>query len=180
MQATDLERLRYPRGRFQPPTAVNAASRDQWITTLEELPRKLRASLIGLNALRLDTPYRPEGWTVRQLVHHIADSHLNAYTRFKLGLTENTPTIKPYDERAWAELTDSREMPVQAPLLMIRGIHARGVYLLRRLPDADWERTITHPEWSRPLSLHDLLALYAWHSDHHLAHITELRRRHGF
>jgi uncharacterized damage-inducible protein DinB len=140
----------------------------------------LRAAVTGLTDAQLDTPYRPGGWTVRQVVHHVPDSHMNAYTRFKLALTEDVPTIKPYDEAKWAELDDSKSKMVEHSLALLEALHARWVFLLERLKPADFDRKLNHPEWDAPMTLDMLLALYAWHGKHHVAHVTELRKRSGW
>ncbi|HEY3707058.1 MAG TPA: putative metal-dependent hydrolase [Terracidiphilus sp.] len=170
-----LEDLRYPVGRFN---AAAAASRAQQIDTLRQLPANLRAAVSGLDDAQLDTPYRDGGWTVRQLVHHIADSHANAYIRFKLALTEDSPTIKPYDEAAWANLPDSR-LPIDTSLALTEAIHTRLVTLLESLSDADYQKTFRHPERGT-VSLTTNLAMYDWHARHHTAHITRLRQRMGW
>jgi uncharacterized damage-inducible protein DinB len=170
--------LRYPIGRFRPPAANTADSRSAQIETLRLLPERLRAAVSGLSQAQLDTPYREGGWTVRQLVHHVADSHANSLIRFKLALTEDWPTIKPYDEKAWAALPDSRQA-IDGSLVFIDALHARWVGLLKLLGEPDFERGFVHPENGRqPLTL--ALAAYAWHSLHHTAHITALREREGW
>lgn len=172
---TDLEELRYPIGRFD---ASAAGPRSQQIETVGQLPDRLRAAVEGLDDAQIDTPYREGGWTVRQLVHHVADSHANAYIRFKLALTEDNPTIKAYDEAAWAKLPDSR-MPVEVSLTFVAAVHARLIQLLESMSDADYEKTFRHPERGM-VTLANNLALYAWHSRHHTAHITRLRERMGW
>jgi DinB family protein len=178
----ELDDLRYPVGKFSPPVEgtppERAAGRASSIETLRQLPERLRAAVNGLNDTQLDTPYRDGGWTVRQVVHHFADSHANSYIRFKLALTEDWPTIKPYDEAAWARLHDSR-MPVEPSLEFVAGLHARLVDLLESMTDADFERGFDHPERGR-MTLATNLELYNWHSRHHVAHITNLRRRMGW
>jgi DinB superfamily len=174
----DLDDLRYPVGRFQSPAASNPASRAANIETLRLLPGRLRAAANGLSEAQLDTPYREGGWTVRQVVHHFADSHANSYIRFKLALTEDWPTIKPYDEAAWARLPDSR-MPIEPSFDFVTGIHARLVTLLESMKEDDFERGFNHPERGR-MTLGTNLALYDWHSRHHTAHITRLRERLGW
>ena len=169
--------LRYPVGKFTRPASLSPDERTAAIDAIEQAPAKLRAAVKGLSDPQLDTPYRPDGWTVRQLVHHIPDSHLNAYTRFKLGLTEDTPTIKPYDEGKWADLADGASPLVEQSLTLVDALHARWVYLLQRLRPGDFGRKINHPDWAAPMSLDTLLALYAWHGTHHVAHITGLRTR---
>lgn len=174
----ELEALRYPIGRFRPPGESSAKARHENIDTLRLLPERLREAVSGLSQAHLDTPYREDGWTVRQLVHHLADSHANSYIRFKLALTEDWPTIKPYDEAAWARLADSR-LPIDGSLVFLDSLHARWVRLLESLADADFERGFNHPENGRQ-SLSHALALYSWHSLHHTAHITALRERQGW
>src|SRR6201988_974651 len=166
---------RYPIGRFTPSAASTPALRSEQISVLRDLPAQLQSAVAGLNDAQLDTPYREGGWTVRQLVHHIADSHANAYVRTKLALTEDWPIIKPYDEAAWARLADSR-LPIDSSLAMIAALHERWVALLESLSDADFQRGYNHPETGRQ-NLETVLAIYAWHSRHHTAHITNLRAR---
>ena len=140
------------------------------------LPQALRTAVSGRSDAQLDTPYRPEGWTVRQVVHHVVDSHMNAYTRFRLALTEDNPTIKPYDEAKWADLLDARTMPIGISLDLLDRLHERLVHLLRATKDTDFQRTLQHPE-NGPMTMDTLLAIYAWHGSHHTAHITGLRER---
>lgn len=175
----ELEDLRYPIGQFSRPASSMAGIRAAHIQTLRLLPERLRAAVAGLNDPQLDTPYRDGGWTVRQVVHHVADSHANAYIRFKLALTEDWPTIKPYDEAAWADLSDARWLPVQVSLELIAALHARWVSLLESLSDQDFHKGYVHPESGRQ-NLAQVLASYDWHSRHHTAHITSLRQRMGW
>lgn len=170
--------LAYPIGRFQPATTYTAADRESAITHLAELPHELRGALHGLSDAQLDTPYRPGGWTVRQVVHHLADAQTNALYRVKLALTEENPTLKPYDENAWAELPDAK-LPVSTSLAMIDAAHAHLVAILRPLTPAQFARTAHHPERG-PLTVDFIVALYSWHGRHHLAHITGLRHRQGW
>jgi hypothetical protein len=174
----DLDALRYPVGKFQPPVANTPETRAENIETLRLLPERLRAAVHGLTDARLDTPYREGGWTIRQVVHHFADSHANSYIRFKLALTEDWPTIKAYDEAAWARLPDSR-MPIEPSLEFLAGVHARLVGLLESMSEEDFQRGFTHPERGR-VTLASNLAIYDWHSHHHMAHITNLRKRMGW
>jgi len=168
--------LRFPVGKFRAPEGNTHELRAEHIATLRELPERLRTAVTGLNNAQLGTPYRDGGWTVRQVVHHIADSHANSVIRFKLALTEDWPTIKPYDEKAWAELADSKSLPIDSSLVFIESLHARWVALLESMSEADFARGFKHPErGSSDLAL--TLALYAWHSRHHVAHITGLRER---
>jgi hypothetical protein len=169
--------LRFPVGKFTRPTALSSSERGDAIEAIAQAPAALRAAVQGLTDAQLDTPYRPEGWTVRQVVHHVPDSHMNAYVRFKLALTEDVPTIKPYDEAKWAELDDGKSKLVEQSLTLLDALHSRWVFLLRRMQPSDFARKVNHPEWDAPLSLDVLLALYAWHGKHHVAHVTELRRR---
>ena len=175
---TDIDTLRYPVGRFKAPSSNDPASRAQFIQTLRELPARLRSAIAGLNDAQLDTPYREGGWTVRLVVHHVADRHMNSYIRLKLALTEDNPTIKPYDEAAWAQLADSR-LPIAPSLGLIESLHARWVGLLDGMSEADFEKTFNHPERGKQ-NLGTTVALYAWHSLHHTAHITSLRVRQGW
>jgi len=173
---TDLESLRYPIGRFTPPQNSTPETRSAQIEILRSLPHALQSAISGLDLAQLDTPYREGGWTVRQLIHHIADSHANSFIRFKLALTEDWPTVKPYDEKAWAELSDSRDVPVGVSMQLIAALHTRWMTLLESLGEADFQRGYIHPESGRQNLAH-VLALYAWHSRHHTAHITNLRTR---
>ena len=150
------------------------------IDAIARAPEDIRAAVRGMSEPQLDTPYRPEGWTVRQVVHHVPDSHLNAYVRFKLALTEDTPTIKPYDEAEWAKLSDVRDTPIETSLTLLSAIHDRWVRLLRAMTPGDFGRKLNHPDWEAPLSLDTVLALYAWHGPHHTAQITSLRQRMGW
>ncbi len=171
--------LRYPLGRLTLDPEPTAEKRAQWIATIAATPAALRAAVAGLGPAELDTPYRPEGWTVRQLVHHLPDSHLNAYVRLKLALTEETPTIKPYDEARWAELADSRETPIEVSLTLLEALHERWVRLLAAMAPADFRRAWRHPELGER-TVDELLQIYAWHGPHHVAHITALRQRQGW
>ena len=177
-QASPALDLRYPAGRFQAPPSITAEDRERYIAELEHLVEGLRAATAGLNDSQLDTPYRDGGWTIRQVIHHLADSHMNSFVRFKLAMTEESPTIKPYDEAAWAELADSK-LPVDLSLFLLDGLHRRWVALLRSMSPGDYQRTFTHPERGT-MRLDMNLALYAWHCRHHTAHITSLRARMGW
>jgi len=171
--------LQYPIGRFEFPREVSGQDRERFIEEIAETPANLRAAVAGLSAEQLDTPYRPGGWTVRQVVHHVPDSHMNSYVRFRLALTEEEPTIKPYDQTRWAELTDSRTARIETSLALLESLHERWVLLLRSLSPADLRRQFLHPELG-VVSLEKNLALYAWHGRHHVAHITSLRERMGW
>jgi hypothetical protein len=174
------EDLRFPIGQFSRPASSMAGIRAAHIQTLRLLPERLKAAVDGLNDTQLDTPYRDDGWTVRQVVHHVADSHANSYVRCKLALTEDWPTIKPYDEAAWAELSDARWLPVGVSLDLIGALHARWVALLESLPEEDFHRGYVHPASGGRQNLAQVLALYDWHSRHHTAHIANLRQRMGW
>jgi uncharacterized damage-inducible protein DinB len=158
---------------------ADEAERQQWLADIDETPARLWAAVTGLTEAQLDTPYRPGGWTVRQLVHHLADSHLNSYVRFRLALTEDEPTIKPYDQELWANLSDARTAPAGLSLTLLDTLHQRWVLLLRSLKPEDFTRALKHPELGR-VTLEKYLALYAWHGKHHVAHITGLRQRSGW
>jgi uncharacterized damage-inducible protein DinB len=169
---------RFPIGKFSAPATTSTESRAAHIETLRALPARLREAVSGLSDAQLDTPYREGGWTVRQVVHHMPDSHANCYVRFKLALTEDWPTIKGYDEAAWALLADSH-MPVEASLTMLTGLHERWVVLLESMTEEDFLKGYNHPEMGR-VNLAKVLAIYDWHSKHHTAHITSLRARQGW
>src|SRR5665213_4423078 len=170
--------LRYPIGKRVPRASHTAESRAAALQTIAETPAKLRKAVTGLTEAQLDTPYRPGGWTVRQVVHHVADSHMNAYIRTRLALTEDNPPVKPYDEAKWAELAD-KTMPIDGSLNIIDAVHARWMCILESLSADEFSRTMFHPEHGK-ISLDSLLAIYAWHGPHHTAHVTELRKRSGF
>jgi hypothetical protein len=172
--------LSYPIGKFTMPESVTRVERQESIEEIAAAPARLRAAVHGLNDRQLDIPYRPGGWTVRQVVHHFADSHINAYVRFRLALTEEDPAIKPYDEKKWAELFDSRTAPLDDSLDLIESLHRRWVTLLRSLSEADFARTFRHPELAGKVRLDTYLTSYAWHCRHHAAHITGLREREGW
>ena len=170
--------LRYPIGKFQREDAC-PDRRSLHIRQIEAAPAELRAAVAGLTSERLDTPYRPGGWTVRQVVHHLPDSHMNAYVRMKMALTEEVPTIKPYDEARWAELADLRTTPTEIPLALFESLQQRWAHLLRSLTPKDLSRAYRHPEQGT-VSLEEVVAIYAWHGRHHVAHITSLRERNGW
>lgn len=172
--------LRYPVGRFDWDAPISQADYPILIATIAETPGALRSAVAGLSRDQLETRYRPGGWTVKQVVHHVPDSHLNAYTRFKLALTEDEPTIKPYNESAWAELADSRRVPIEVSLELLDALHLRWVTVLRSMDAADFQRGLRHPERGQVLTLQQMLGLYAWHGRHHVAHITSLRKREGW
>lgn len=170
---------RYPLGKYEP-QPFSQAQKEKWLLDIKLLPEDLERSILNLDAAQLDTPYREGGWTVQQLVHHVADSHMNAYIRFKLGLTETNPTIKPYEEKEWAMLTDVATVPINVSLTLLHALHLRWYAAIKELADSDWERTVVHPEHGRQMSLWFLLGLYAWHGKHHTAHITSLRENKGW
>jgi uncharacterized damage-inducible protein DinB len=172
--------LRYPIGKFDFDAPINEADFPWLIALIAETPGSLRSAVAGLTRDQLETRYRPGGWTVKQVVHHVPDSHMNAYTRFKLALTEDEPTIKPYEEAAWAELPDSRRVPIEVSLDLLDALHLRWVALLRSMDPADFNRAVRHPDHGRLLTMKQLLGLYAWHGRHHVAHITALKKREGW
>jgi hypothetical protein len=171
--------LRYPIGKFPLPSTISREDRNRFIEDIAALPGQLRHAIDGLGEARLDTAYRPGGWTVRQVVHHLADSHMNAYVRFKLALTEDNPTVKPYKEDRWAELPEARTAPVEVSLTLLDGMHHRWVMMARAMSDAEFARTFHHPERGA-MRLDLVAAMYAWHCRHHVAHITSLRQRLGW
>jgi hypothetical protein len=171
--------LRYPVGEFSFPDSVTEPELATFIDQIAEAPARLRSAVSGLSNTQLDTPYRPGGWTVRQLAHHVPDSHMNSYVRFRLALTEDDPVIKPYEESRWAELADARTLPVEPSLVLLESMHERWVPLLRSLSAAEWKRTFRHPALGL-VRLDQNAALYAWHGRHHVAHVTGLRERMGW
>lgn len=179
MPATTVD-LRYPIGEYEP-KPFSIQQKVEWLADIKFLPLQLENAVLNLDEAQLHTPYRPDGWTVHQLVHHVADSHMNAYTRFKLGLTEDNPTIKPYDEKKWAELHDVEKLPINISLTILHAVHTRLFEALKYVKDDDWNnRTVFHPEHKKTMRLWYLLGLYAWHGRHHVAHITSLRERNGW
>jgi len=170
---------RYPIGKFHYESPPSEDQRSKFIGEIEQTPAAIRAAIQGLSPEQLDTPYREGGWSVRQVVHHVPESHMNAYIRFKLALTEDEPTIKPYAEDRWARLADVQTTPIEVSLVLLESLHMRWVRLLRSLDGADWKRNFKHPELGL-VPLEKNLALYAWHGKHHTAHITELRKRMGW
>jgi hypothetical protein len=177
--ATSMDDLSYPIGRLQRPTTLSDTARRTAIDAIAAAPANMRAAIRGLDDTQLDTPYRPGGWTVRQVVHHVPDSHLNAYIRFKWALTEDNPTIRTYDEALWAKLDDTRTTPIETSLTMLEVLHDRWVRLLRSIAPNDYSRTFMHPE-NGVMTLDGLLATYEWHGEHHVAHIVNLRARNGW
>jgi DinB superfamily len=175
----DLETLQYPIGRFNWTIGNGSAHHEEWLQTIAGTPGEVRRVVSGLNEEQLDTPYRPDGWTVRQVVHHYADDHLNSYVRFKLALTEDAPAIKGYEQALWAELPDARQGPIEPSLVLLAALHQRWVEAWRALADPDWQRTFVHPKRG-PVSLEQLAAVYAWHGRHHVAQVRALRLRNGW
>ena len=171
--------LRFPIGKFSYDGVLTENQKQAFLNEVAQTPVNLRAAVQGLSNPQLDTPYRPEGWTVRQVVHHVPDSHLNAYVRFKLALTEDEPTIKPYAEDRWANLADNKSTPIEVSLTMLDSLHDRWVRLLREMTPEEWKRKFRHPERGL-MTLEETLALYAWHGRHHVAHVTHLREREGW
>ncbi|MDP4150629.1 MAG: putative metal-dependent hydrolase [Bacteroidota bacterium] len=169
--------LRYPIGKYEP-QPYSEKQKEQWLADIKFLPQQLENAILNLDEVQLQTPYREDGWTVQQVIHHVADSHINAYCRFKLGLTEENPTIRTYEEKLWAELNDVRSIPVNISLTLLYALHTRWYAMLADLPLKTWERTIFHPEHKKQITLWYLLGMYSWHGRHHTAHITELRARH--
>lgn len=173
--------LRYPIGKLadQPYSQkeYDEGLKESLLQEIKVLPQALEYAIINLDAAQLETPYRDGGWTVQQVVHHVPDSHMNAYIRFKLGLTEDRPTIKPYDEAAWAKLSDTSHTPVNISLTLLHALHARWYELLKNMGEDDWKKTVYHPEHKKDISLWGLLKTYAWHGKHHVAHINALRKR---
>ena len=178
MTDATLEDLRYPIGRFDFPEDLTTERAD-FIDQITQTPAALASAVSGLDDEQLDTPYRPDGWTVRQVVHHVADSHLNSYIRFKLAVTEDQPQVKLYDEKLWAELDDGRAAPIDLSLTLLSALHERWTRFLRSLDESQFSRTLLHPDYGS-LTLDQNLAIYAWHGRHHVAHITNLRQRNGW
>lgn len=172
-----LEQLRYPIGKYQKPEKFDPGKIQDWIADISALPGWLDACVENMDEHQLKTPYRPGGWTVIQTIHHIADSHMNAYIRFKLALTEDIPYIKPYSEALWAELPDVNVVPVNISLTLLHSLHRRWLAVLKNMKPADWERAYYHPEQKRNVPLWEAAALYAWHGRHHVEHIRRLRQR---
>ncbi|NNK72699.1 MAG: putative metal-dependent hydrolase [Flavobacteriaceae bacterium] len=180
MDDQTLEKLRYPIGKFEPPNPISEDQIVEWIKTLEAFPGKLEELVINLNDSQLDTPYRPGGWTIRQVVHHLADSHTHSYIRFKWALTEDCPVIKYYYEQRWAELEDAKTSSINLGLDLLRSIHNKLVYLLKSLSEADLNKSFVHPEYNKEIPLKTNIGIYAWHCEHHYAHIKNLLNRKGW
>jgi uncharacterized damage-inducible protein DinB len=171
--------LRYPIGKveYQP---FSEGRKKEWLNDIKLLPQLLENALLNLDEAQLHTPYREGGWTVHQVAHHVADSHINAYCRFKLGLTEDKPTIRLYEEKLWAELNDVKTLPVNVSVTLLHALHIRWYAMIKDLSDQDWQRMIYHPAQEKDITLWQLLCIYAWHSKHHVGHITSLRERNGW
>jgi hypothetical protein len=176
MEELDLEKLRYPIGKFEFPQEYSSQYIAEKIAEIESFPEKLKKETIHLSDEQLDTPYRPDGWTVRQVIHHCAESHMNCFTRIKWALTENNPVIKAYDEVLWSELYDNLNMPIQPTLNLLEGLHFRLAYIMKNLSEADLEKSFIHPENNSEYRIKQIIATYAWHGNHHLAHITALKK----
>ena len=172
--------LRYPIGKFVAPGELTPAERSERIDRIADAPGRLAAAVAGLSPAQLDTPYRDGGWSVRQVVHHLADSHLNAYCRVRLALTEEKPTIRPYDENLWATLPDASSAEPELSLPLLAALHARWVRLLGAMTADQFRRRLVHPEHGREFTVDDIVAMYAWHGLHHVAHVTGLRERNGW
>jgi uncharacterized damage-inducible protein DinB len=170
---------RYPIGSYVP-QPYSEELKDRWLSEIRFLPNALESAILNLDEEQLQTPYRDGGWTVHQLVHHVADSHMNAYIRFKLGFTEDDPTIKPYEEQLWAGTADVQQLPINISLTLLYALHQRWSVFLASLAGADWERTVYHPAMEKRMTLWELLGMYAWHGRHHTAHINALRERMGW
>jgi len=175
-----VDRFKYPIGVFRKPESITTEQLNSCINNIQSFPQLLTNEVSSLTKEQLDTPYRHDGWTIRQVVHHCADSHMNSFIRFKLALTEETPTIKPYHEDRWAELSDANTFPIEHSLTLLDGLHARWVALLTSLQTSDLKKTFIHPQNGEEICLDQNIVLYAWHCNHHLAHITSLKKRKGW
>jgi hypothetical protein len=180
MTNSELEALKYPIGHFQMPEQITENTYRQWIDDIETFPAKLRATVEGMSDEQLNTPYRPGGWTVKQVVHHVVDSHMNSYVRFKWTLTEDKPMIKAYWEDRWAKLIDYDETPVSVSLDLLKFLHIRWMILIKSLTEAELAQSLIHPEYQKEINLLEMVGTYAWHSNHHLAHIQRLVMRMGW
>jgi hypothetical protein len=168
--------FRYPIGQYQP-QEFSEKQKQQWLNDIKFLPQLLERAVENMDEGQLNTPYREGGWSIKKLVHHIADSHINAYCRFKLGITEDNPTIRPYEEKLWAELEDVKNLPINISVTLLHALHSRWYEMTRHFSDEDWRRTIFHPEHKVKFTLWHLLGMYSWHGRHHVAHITTLKER---
>ena len=180
MTDMELENLKFPIGKFAKPATITNAILEKWIDDISTFPARLVSEVVDLTDEQLDTPYRPNGWTIRQVIHHCADSHMNSLVRLKLALTEEEPTIKPYFEERWAELDDNKNMPINSSLKMLEGIHERWTFLLKNLSEDHHKRVFIHPEHGMKFRIDENIGVYAWHCNHHLAHITETKKRNNW
>ncbi|WP_242091585.1 YfiT family bacillithiol transferase [Aestuariivivens sediminicola] len=180
MTKDELESLRYPIGKFRAPDEITADVVSEWIAILEQFPYRLESLVRFLNKTQLETPYRPGGWTVRQVIHHLSDSHHHSYIRFKWALTEDRPVIKPYDEKFWAELPDASTGPIAMSIEHLKAVHYKLVYMLKRINKTQWNNVFIHPDTNSEISLKLNVGIYAWHSNHHYAHIENLLKRKGW
>ena len=180
MENDFLENLKYPIGKFQAPATITDLQIKKWINQLEEFPMRLRAAAMGLADEQMDTRYRSEGWTLRQVIHHLADSHINSYVRFKWAMTEDNPTIKAYFEERWAETPEARTAPVEVSLDLLESVHRRWVMFLRSLNPEDFDRAFIHPETNKKMILKNVTGMYVWHGEHHLAHILATKKRNNW
>lgn len=180
MQKELLEKLQYPIGKFKAPESISNALIKKWIDIIENLPKRLNNLTSNLTSEQLDTAYRPQGWTIRQVIHHLSDSHHNSYTRFKWALTENKPVIKTYYEAKWADLTDGKHAPIQLSINHLTALHAKWVYLLKNLSESDLQRVFIHPDGNEEVSLAENIGIYAWHCNHHFAHINNIMNKKGW
>ncbi|WP_333599855.1 YfiT family bacillithiol transferase [Flavobacterium sp.] len=177
MENSALDHLRYPIGKFEAPESYTAELLAKAINTIATFPEKLKSEVASLSQTQLETPYRKDGWTIRQVVHHCADSHMNCFIRLKWTLTENNPTIKFYYENLWGEGLDNKTMPIEPTLQFLEGLHFRLAFVMKNLSESDLKKTYVHPEHNKEFSLQEMICLYEWHCNHHLAHITELKKR---
>lgn len=180
MTDEQLHSLKYPIGTFSFPKEADADRINAWVLEIQEFPEKIESAVNTLNESQLDTAYRPEGWSIRQVIHHVVDSHLNSYIRFKWTLTESEPMIKVYDEKTWAEEPEASKGPIDISLDLLKSLHKRWTLVLKNLSEQDLQKAFTHPEMNRKIHLYQNIALYAWHCKHHLAHITNLKEREGW
>ncbi len=180
MENNTLQQLQYPIGHFNIPVEITKAQIAQWIKILENYPTRLETLVVNLSPEQLETPYRPEGWTVRQVIHHLADSHHHSYTRFKWALTEDKPVIKAYDEKEWSTLFDARTAPIELSLVYLKAVHEKMVYFLKGLSESALEQVFIHPSGHKAVSVKENIGRYAWHSEHHYAHIYNLLKRKGW
>ena len=174
-----MKDVRYPIGKYEAQPFSEKYLR-QWINEIADLPQQIEMAVSNLTEKQIDTPYRQDGWTVKQVVHHLADSHMNSYIRFKLALTEDNPVIKPYREDLWAELSDTQNLPISISISLLYALHARWVELLKNIKTEEWNRTVFHPEHKKEMTLWYLLGMYAWHGKHHTAHIMALKKRNNW